>query len=628
MKKALSILLGTGFLCFSFCAKEPAGRFSFSPEKPSPGEELIIRYNPAGTKLEDAAEVFLMAYSYTKGYPDARDYPMTKEGKSWIASLSTDEKSRGIVIKFVNNQDTDNNDNYGYIIPLFDKRGDQIPGGRAGLAEALVTWGRALLNLESDPELAFSYFEEEFKAHPELKKEYITPYLDILAALNRKGKIEAIQKELDELAGRDDQTEEELLAMANGYTRIKQAEKAEQTIRVIRERYPKGTLVQNERFREFYRAQDVDEKLTLLDGFKKDFPGSELIPAMRMYICFAYRDQGQYAKIKDYLGKHPDDVNWSLYNNLAWGMAENDVELELAADFAQKGIELARKTKAEPQSGKPAYVTEREWQEQVEMGLGMALDTYGFILLKQDRAKEALPVFEEAVQLTERQNLDVNERYAEALVKAGSSEKAVAEIEKFIKDGNSTAKIKDLFKKAIALHTGGLEEASQRLQELEKTAEKKMAAELKEKMISSPAPDFTLQDLAGNSVNLVALRGKIVILDFWATWCGPCLASFPGMKLAVEKYKDDKTVEFLFINSWERVKDWKKNASDFIAQHNYPFHVLLDTENKVIQAYEVEGIPTKFIIDKQGRIRFKNVGFMGSADKLVEELARMIELVR
>ncbi|MDH5707078.1 MAG: TlpA family protein disulfide reductase, partial [Candidatus Aminicenantes bacterium] len=109
---------------------------------------------------------------------------------------------------------------------------------------------------------------------------------------------------------------------------------------------------------------------------------------------------------------------------------------------------------------------------------------------------------------------------------------------------------------------------------------------------------------------------------------GPCLASFPGMKLAVEKYKDDKTVQFLFINSWERVKDWRKNASDFIAQHNYPFHVLLDTENKVIQAYEVEGIPTKFIIDKKGRIRIKSVGFTGSTDKLVEELTRMIEMLR
>ena len=628
MKKAFLILLGTGLLCFSSCTQEPGGRFSFSPEKPSPEDELTVRYNPAGTKLENAAEIFLVAYSYTSGYPNAKEHPMIKMGKSWTASFSPDEKSRGIIIKFVDNGDTDNNDNYGYIIPLFDKQGNQIPGGLAGLAEALVSWGRALLSLESDTELAFSYFEEEFKAHPELKREYITPYLNVMAALAREGRIEAIQKELDELAGRDDQTEEELTAIANGYTRIKQPEKAEQTIRIIRERYPRGTLVQNERFREFYRTQDVDEKLKLLDRFKQDFPQNKLIPAMRMNICFAYQDKGQYAKIKEYLAKYPDDMNWSLYNNLAWGMAQKDVELEMAADFAKKGIELARKARVEPQSDKPAWATEREWQEQIDMGLGMVLDTYGFILLKLDRAADALPVFEEAVQITQEKNLEIIERYAETLVKAGSSEKTVAEMEKFIREGKSTAKIKDLFKKAFILHTGKREEASQRLQELEKTAERKMAAELKEKIISLPAPDFTLQDLAGNSINLADMRGKIIILDFWATWCGPCLASFPGMKLAVEKYKDDNTVQFLFINSWERVKDWKKNASDFITQNNYPFHVLLDTENTVIQAFKVEGIPTKFIIDKKGTIRFKSVGFMGSTDKLVEELARMIEMLR
>jgi len=65
-----------------------------------------------------------------------------------------------------------------------------------------------------------------------------------------------------------------------------------------------------------------------------------------------------------------------------------------------------------------------------------------------------------------------------------------------------------------------------------------------------------------------------------------------------------------------------------MTKNNYPFHVLLDTENKVITSFGVDGIPTKFIIDKKGKIRFKSVGFSGSADKLVEELSQMIEMLR
>src|SRR5690554_8083345 len=67
-----------------------------------------------------------------------------------------------------------------------------------------------------------------------------------------------------------------------------------------------------------------------------------------------------------------------------------------------------------------------------------------------------------------------------------------------------------------------------------------------------PAPDFTLEDLEGNTVSLKDLEGKVVVLDFWATWCAPCIKSFPAMQMAVNKYKDDPEVEFLFINTWEQ----------------------------------------------------------------------------
>jgi len=100
------------------------------------------------------------------------------------------------------------------------------------------------------------------------------------------------------------------------------------------------------------------------------------------------------------------------------------------------------------------------------------------------------------------------------------------------------------------------------------------------------------------------------------------------MKKAVEKYESDSWVKFLFINTWERVEEKTKNAADFIAKNDYPFHVLVDDENKVIEKYKVSGIPTKFIIDSEGNIRFKSIGFAGSDDKLVEELSTMISLIK
>ena len=629
MRKTFFIVLCAGLLCFSFCArKEPPGRFSYSPERPFPGEEITVQYYPEGTNLEKAEEIYLVSYSYTKGTPEAKDFLMTKKGNTWTATFSSDEKSRGILIKFVYGEEVDNNEKNGYAIPLYDKNGNPAPGGLAGLAEAYSSWGRYFLDMEGDMELAFSYFEEEFDLHPELKREYLVPYLTIIAGIKRESGIEIILNELDELTGKSDLTEEEYSLIVGWYTRLNQTEKVQKYTSIIRDNYPQGTFVQEERFREFYVTKDVDKKIMLLEKFKKDFPESDFTSAMHMYVCFTYRDRGEYIRIKEYLEKNPGEVNWSLYNNLAWGMAEKDIELGLAAEFAAKGVELAREERENPKTEKPSYVTERERKKQADIGLGMSLDTYGFILLKLDRAGDALPALEEAVFLSKRKNIEINERYAETLVKSGSFEKAVEEIEKFIREGQNTSKMEDLFRQAYLQHTGNEKETSEQLLKLKKVANEKIIAELKEKMLDSPAPDFTLEDLEGQSISLADLKGKIVIIDFWATWCGPCIYSFPGMKQVVEKYRDDESIRFLFINSWERVEDWKKNATDFMTKNNYPFHVLLDTENKVITSFGVDGIPTKFIIGKKGKIRFKSVGFSGSADKLVEELSQMIEMLR
>ena len=152
-------------------------------------------------------------------------------------------------------------------------------------------------------------------------------------------------------------------------------------------------------------------------------------------------------------------------------------------------------------------------------------------------------------------------------------------------------------------------------------------AQLQAQMTNDPAPEFSLYDTDGKLVTLSSLKGKVIVLDFWATWCRPCLASFPAIQHVSDKYKAEKDVVFLFINTMERNKDIQSWILNFQKEQAYTFRTLLDKENKVSSAYKATGLPAKVIIGKNGMIRFTSEGYSGYS-ALVNELPAMIELAK
>ena len=155
-----------------------------------------------------------------------------------------------------------------------------------------------------------------------------------------------------------------------------------------------------------------------------------------------------------------------------------------------------------------------------------------------------------------------------------------------------------------------------RVKRLEKNILERTSASV---MISKSAPEFTLPALSGDTVSLVDYRGKkTVVVSYWASWCGPCKVELPELREFYERYhKGDANFEILAIS----IDEDKANAEKYAAAEKLPFPVLFDPQSKTADAYSVEGIPTMFVIDKDGKIIHAHVGMEQAVQiQLVSEL--------
>lgn len=119
--------------------------------------------------------------------------------------------------------------------------------------------------------------------------------------------------------------------------------------------------------------------------------------------------------------------------------------------------------------------------------------------------------------------------------------------------------------------------------------------------VGDKAYDFMLLDKEGNEISLSSLKGKVVFLNFWASWCGPCKAEMPHIQKVYEEYKD-KDVVILAVNLTPSEEGGIEGVNSFLEKNNYTFPVLYDKDGSVAKKYRVRGIPTTYIINKEGII--------------------------
>jgi len=139
--------------------------------------------------------------------------------------------------------------------------------------------------------------------------------------------------------------------------------------------------------------------------------------------------------------------------------------------------------------------------------------------------------------------------------------------------------------------------------------------------LEGPAPDFTLKSRSGENVKLSELRGDVVMINFWASWCAPCRQEMPLLEEMYKKY-NDLGFELLGVN----VEEDSSKAAELLREVPVSFPILYDNTNKVTKLYNVVAMPSTVMVDRDGKMRYLHRGYLPGYE--AEYIKQIKELIR
>ena len=614
-------------------------QFITSPAKPSSGDEVKIKYTPLDSVMQNAT-VINMEYSIysskSAGYEHieaTRSVALQKEGNSWTAVIPTTPVTDIVAVKFLpDNTAPDNNNSEGYFIRTYDSKGNESIESLFGHATSYISWAALNGYVNRDFKKGKKLLEELFSLFPDMKEKYIRPWLTALRSSTPDSlKSEVFSMEIEETLDFENIADDDykyIIWFCQNQGMTDMAEKAE---KLALQKYPDGKVAYGKKYELFENEPDILKQMEMARELQKDFHERDAVPPSGI-VFRNMAMQKRFDLLPDWWNIMVTEFNISpgLYWWLADHLIKAGEELDIALEICEKGDVAFRNEKINPVTGKIPFLTEERAEETEKRDHSNLLATWARALRAAERKEEAVKKYEEAFSVypvTKFQETDII-AYSALLTETKSCDNALGYLEEIKKAGITAPGLDENLKEIWVGKNGSDSGFETYIAELEAEGMKAVVEKQRKLMISQPAPDFTLTDLDGNLITLSEYRGKVVILDFWATWCGPCKASFPAMQRVVDKYATDSTVKFFFINTRETAADKKENAGKFIEESNYTFHVLLDLDNKVMESFKVSGIPSKFVIDGKGNIRFNVLGVSGTTDEMILELTSMIEAAR
>ncbi|QEM07153.1 TlpA family protein disulfide reductase [Mucilaginibacter rubeus] len=644
-------------------------QFRSSPAVVVAGQSFDIAYDASGTSLSGMGNVKGIAYYYADFGWHGIDLKLSSTEKNkWSATVNSQKNWAMVAFKFMAGDSVDSNSGQtgGFLTPYAQLLRNPEDTARNAKG-ALAIWGlfrSSKYGFEIPDYLnqgkfvtdtvVSMYLQKELEQNhlPEYKSAFAVAYATSMYGAYGESSAPKISAVVNYLT-RKNAPQTDMLSAWQILHNTQQPVKADSLGKAIEKKYSGSFIAKLEAYKAFAAQKDQAKMKEQGEEFLKKYPYDPVYAGLdrayqidynRVYLTVILLQIGNndFSVIDRYIDQLPYlSVINVYYKTVQIAHHRQSIDDKYLYTYSELLLKRMQAFKTNVPEAYQSYSPEqwlRFYNDYYIAGFFPMVLEHISVCRGAGKYEEGLQYAREAESFQHYSKESLNDDYVFLLNKTGHSDEVNEVLIKSIYENQVSAPMLDLLKQNYISKYKSEAGFEKYLQSLKNASASKLSKE-DLTMINKAMVNWTMTDLKGKKISLVSLRGKTVVMDFWATWCVPCKASLPGMNLAVQRYKNDPNVVFYFVDTEETEPDYKQQIRQYLKDNGYTFNVLFDNPMlkgkgtgevfaRVSKAFQISGVPLKLIIDKNGVVRYMTSGFKGSATALSDEIAQLIELTK